>query len=123
MDNITYLDVPSTERGFPMPKWRLNEIERYRHELNDPTKVYFVGEVRHWRSNDAVVPLSVFKDGYMVPCAAHVAAYEADLVKDLEAYRKARSGPPSDEEIFEMRAAFGPGVEVVDVISGRRVRT
>ena len=30
---------------------------------------------------------------------------------------------PSGEEAFEMRAAFGPGVEVVDVFTGRRHRT
>jgi hypothetical protein len=40
------------------------------------------------------------------------------------AYREAQAKRPvSDEERFNARAAYGPGVEVVDVISGRRFRT
>jgi hypothetical protein len=36
-----------------------------------------------------------------------------------------RASPPqrSAEELAEMRAAFGPGTEVVDVITGQRIRT
>jgi hypothetical protein len=37
-------------------------------------------------------------------------------------YRKAQMNrQPSAEEIFEMVAAFGPGAEVVDVITGQKI--
>lgn len=36
-------------------------------------------------------------------------------------YKKNQSAP-SQEEIFEMRAAFGEGAEVVDVISGQIIK-
>ena len=38
-------------------------------------------------------------------------------------YREAQKNrQPSAEEMFEMRAAFGPGAEVVDVITGRKIK-
>ena len=50
------------------------------------------------------------------------AARERDLDAFLAAYR--RNPPPvTDEMRFEARAAHGPGVELVDVISGRRFTT
>jgi hypothetical protein len=44
--------------------------------------------------------------------AKHIAEYTA--------FQKAH--PPTEEELADMRAAFGPGQEVVDVISGRRIK-
>lgn len=42
----------------------------------------------------------------------------------MEAYaREKASQEASTEEEFEMRAAFGPGAEVVDIITGRKYRT
>jgi hypothetical protein len=42
----------------------------------------------------------------------------------LDAYRERMANHvPSDEERFEMRAAFGEGVEVVNVITGKVTRT
>lgn len=38
----------------------------------------------------------------------------------IERYIEARKNHvPSSEELFEMRAAFGPGAKVVDVITGQ----
>jgi hypothetical protein len=37
----------------------------------------------------------------------------------IEAYRKNYKGP-SQEDMFEMRAAFGPGAQVVNVLTGHR---
>jgi hypothetical protein len=39
----------------------------------------------------------------------------------IAAYRAAQPAQPSAEEMYEMRAAFGPGETVVDVLTGRRV--
>jgi hypothetical protein len=52
---------------------------------------------------------------------ASVAAREADDDKFFAEYRK-NQRPLSGEELFEMRAAFGPGETVVDVISGRKTK-
>ena len=43
--------------------------------------------------------------------------------ESIAAYRAAQPATPSSEEVFEARAAFGPGVEVVDVFTGRKFRT
>ena len=41
--------------------------------------------------------------------------------EQLERYRESRKNyVPSDEELYEMRAAFGEGTTVVDVITGQR---
>jgi hypothetical protein len=42
----------------------------------------------------------------------------------LEEYRRMEANrAPDPEEMFEMRAAFGPGVKVVNVITGRTITT
>ena len=41
----------------------------------------------------------------------------------LEGYRKAQENRKySDEEMFEMRSAFGEGTTVVNVLTGRKIR-
>jgi hypothetical protein len=61
--------------------------------------------------------------GWTAP-AGQEAAYSAYCEKVVAEYRAARrNAPVSDEEAFEMRAAFGPGVEVVNVLTGRKHRT
>ena len=39
----------------------------------------------------------------------------------LAEYRK-QDTPPSEEELFEMRAAFGEDTEVVNVFTGRKTK-
>ncbi|MCM1236520.1 MAG: hypothetical protein NC489_41100 [Ruminococcus flavefaciens] len=53
--------------------------------------------------------------------AATRAAREAEVKSDLESYRAARKAP-SAEEIAEMRAAFGEGTKVVDIITGEEIQ-
>lgn len=52
-------------------------------------------------------------------------ARAADTAAFITEYRQAQAeaGPVSAEEMFEMRAAFGPGQRVVNVLSGRTVTT
>lgn len=52
---------------------------------------------------------------------ATAAAREAEVSRELAAYRKAAAAP-SEEELREMRAAFGPGATVVDVITGAKIQ-
>ena len=52
--------------------------------------------------------------------AATNAAREAEVAKELESYR-ANKKPHTAEELAEMRAAFGPGTMVVDVLTGEKI--
>ena len=49
------------------------------------------------------------------------AARDEEVSKFAAEYKKNQSAP-SQEEIFEMRAAFGEGAKVVDVISGQVIQ-
>ena len=48
-------------------------------------------------------------------------ACEEEAMKAIEAYR-ANYTEPGEEELFEMRAAYGRGKTVVDVITGRKIK-
>jgi len=52
--------------------------------------------------------------------SATEAARAAENAEFLEEYRRSRK-PHSAEEIAEMRAAFGPGTKVVDIITGETI--
>ena len=58
--------------------------------------------------------------GYPFSREATKAARDAQVAEQLAAYR---ANPPmlTDEDVAEMRAAFGSGTSVVDVISGQRI--
>ena len=58
--------------------------------------------------------------GYPFSREATKAARDAQVAEQLAAYR---ANPPmmTDEYIAEMRAAFGSGTSVVDVISGKQI--
>ena len=47
-------------------------------------------------------------------------ARDAEVEKSISEYReRMKNHKPSAEEMFEMRAAFGPGAKVVDVFTGQ----
>ena len=84
------------------------------------------GVVR-WTSNNSVMPndcreiLSHTAHRDLFSEEASRAAEDAETAAFLESYRKNYTGP-SEEEKAEMRAAFGTGSTVVDVITGKRIR-
>lgn len=119
---LTLLPLPSPEdvRGGVVT---LRNAERLRGKLMDPEDVREEGGVRFWRSNNRPVPRSVYREAFVECPAVQAAADEAYLDAFLSDYRKARASGPSDEERCEARAAFGPGVELVDVVTGRRWTT
>ena len=82
------------------------------------------GKVWRWCSNNQVIPPDVTKT-YDIPCddIAQRAAYDKETSDFLARYRAANSSGPSSEERSEARAAFGPGVELVNVFTGRRWTT
>ena len=84
------------------------------------------GVVR-WTSNNRVMPKdcreilshTAYRDLFSEEASR--AAEDAETAAFLENYRKNYTGP-SEEEKAEMRAAFGTGSTVVDVITGKRIR-
>lgn len=88
------------------------------------TEATFEDGVYRWKSNGRCVPPYVLLEngvGYNDrQCRAHMAETEAILAS----YRKAMRGSrPTAEERYEMRAAFGPGETVVNVITGDKYTT
>lgn len=49
------------------------------------------------------------------------AARDEETAKVIEAYKASYTGP-SEEEMFEMRAAFGTGTKVVDIFTGKKIK-
>jgi hypothetical protein len=76
-----------------------------------------------WKSNDHVVPPSTFEDAGLEVPADQRDARDRDAEESIERYRANQPAEPSDEERAEARAAHGPGVELVDAITGRRYTT
>lgn len=89
--------------------------------------------VIRWNSNGRVPPMDVVAFAahlntigslhQTVSVDASAAARDAETSAFLAEYRAARANGPTAEERFEARAAFGPGVDLVDVVTGRKWRT
>lgn len=82
------------------------------------------GVVR-WNSNAQVPPVDILELwrhlGKPFDFDKSVAAREVDLDRQIADYRRRMANHvPSDEEMFEMRAAFGPGSTVVNVLTGEK---
>lgn len=81
------------------------------------------GGVVRWRSNDQVPPTDcLIKMGIH---GAELARMEEVRDRELDAflaeYRAQQPAEPTAEERFEMRAAFGIGARIVNIITGRAV--
>lgn len=91
------------------------------------TEATITDGVIRWDSNGAVPPgdcLALAAHiGLPVDLAACKAASDRETAAFLADYRKRNRGPVSAEQRAEMRAAFGPGATVVNVVTGRRTRT
>jgi hypothetical protein len=91
----------------------------YIDETNSAT-----GPVVRWNSNNSIPfedMLQNFEDAGWIDGQIYVNSVEQRQIEDAEAiaqYRKNRRAP-SAEDLFEMRAAFGAGATVVDVLTGR----
>lgn len=134
MLQIEFKSIPDkpylTELGNTRHKARLEE---QRSKLNDPDHVYSVNGVLYWKSNNAVVPMSVFREYYAVAPAAQRAAYDGYLDESIALYKKQREdfrenspelwAEAQAEQQAMARAAMGPGVEMVNVLTGERYTT
>ena len=83
-------------------------------------EAYEVDGIWFWKSNNAPVPVDSAAQ-YNIPIGSKqleaVRSYNQKAISD---YIKARQNyQHSDEELYEMRAAFGEGAKVVDAITGQ----
>ena len=126
--------VKILKSGLPHPY--LSEAKRLVNQLapqpdNAHSYIEWNGVLR-WKSNDQVPPADVVElAAYVlnsdvakpVNVANCTKARDKDTQKVLAEYRRNRPNGPSAEERAEARAAMGPGVEMVDVITGYKWRT
>jgi hypothetical protein len=85
-------------------------------------------DVVRWNSNGSVPPEDCMKemhrDGEITlwQMAKSTIVYEEETTVFLNEYRKRmETHVHSPEELYEMRAAFGEGAEVVNVVTGKRI--
>ena len=92
----------------------------YIDETNSTT-----GPVIRWKNNDRIPfgdMLSEFANAGWISrqeVENSLAQRKVEDRQSIEAYRKNYRGP-SQEEMFEMRAAFGSGAKVVNVLTGHK---
>jgi hypothetical protein len=113
------LDVPTGLRP-----WQVNDVARKRVTLADESR-HHVGPdgLPRWNSNNKLIPPWVFEEAFVEAPVGHLDAYNADSEAFFQQLRAEPPRPLSDEQRFEMRAAFGPGVTVVDILTGRKTET
>ena len=83
-------------------------------------------KILRWDSNDAVVPSDIIEATDWEFKGEMVVAREEELERLVISMRQAEEQMSDDERAeraFEMRAAFGPGETVVNVITGKRYTT
>jgi hypothetical protein len=100
--------------------------ETKRNHRHDMHAVVTDGIVR-WDSNGQVPPKDVVEEmlaGQAITTNEYLAsgrARDTETAKFLDAYRtRMANHVPDAEELYEMRAAFGEGAEVVNIITGQR---
>lgn len=100
------------------------EAERLANQFD--TNTYKQDGVIRWRSNNSVPPEEVLEFwkyiGKRFNMSKAVAARKRECKEILNKYR-ILNDHINEERMHEIRAAFGPGVDVVDVITGKRTRT
>ena len=88
---------------------------------------YVKDEIVRWKSNDSIPPydLLILWNGAGNNEFSLEKSIEQRIIEvsaEIEAYRKAQAGRVrTEEELAEMRAAFGEGTIVVDLISREKI--
>jgi hypothetical protein len=89
----------------------------------------FPTDVVRWQSNDSIPPKDILWTWFQMylideeTFEGSLATSDDETAAFLADYREARKGyRPSAEEMFEMRAAFGEGETVVDVVTGQEFK-
>lgn len=109
------------------PYWKLNAEKEARAAAEHAAEATTVDEngAISWKSNGRYLPDDYCEKlehaGYPFSREATEAAREVRVAEELAEYRENYRGP-STSELDEMRAAFGEGTTVVNVLTGKKVR-
>jgi len=77
-----------------------------------------------WKINQAVIMPETFKEAGLLPPERQAAEREKYVEEGVRAYRKQyQNHKHSAQEMAEMDAAFGPGKEIVNVLTGATYTT
>jgi hypothetical protein len=109
---------------------RTTEIPTHPHNNSVEQKTFLIERdgVARWSGVNRVIPADIIKEFFIdqVPTFNKEATDKArakETAAAVAAYRVAMAGhKPSDEEMYEMRAAFGRGTRVVNIITGRQTQ-
>ncbi len=100
--------------------WREKEAARNREKIE--TETYDIDGVKYWKTNDSPVPYWVYDEAGLDCPEIQREAHDRHVGESIAEYREQmKNHVYSEEELFEMRAAFGPGVTVVNVLTGKKV--
>lgn len=120
------LDWPVTEvAGWTVHKSCASDAEHIVQVIASGELEVSATGVARWTSNsrplfaDTVALIIALGLGEGIDPAATARAQEKDTAAFLAQYRATQPAQPDAEQLHEMRAAFGPGATVVDVITGR----
>lgn len=123
--------MPTKLTFLPLPENR-DDVLQLRASMLMETVEGPDGALR-WKSNGAVLSPGTFQDAYIVCSSEQRKVYEVYVLRVIEEYRcsqveRCPSSARMDdamaaERAFEMTAAFGPGVDIVNVLTGQRYRT
>lgn len=107
----------------PLSPLEIADIKSTRAKMADPESAKVKNGIRYWKSNGAVIPDWVYEEAYVECPPEQKAAHKEGSARSIAAYKaqRAKTGY-SDEELFEMRAAFGPGETVVDCLTGKTIK-
>ena len=100
------------------------ELEKVRKEFEEGTITVDGNGVARNRIGRVLMDDMLEKLTYITDTVdeeATKAARAEEVSRSLEAYRRSYKGP-TEEEKAEMRATFGTGSTVVDIITGERIR-
>ncbi|MEB8638244.1 hypothetical protein P4H32_31920 [Bacillus cereus] len=91
------------------------------------TDAYVENGIVRWKSNNSVPPTDILEFwAYLKKPFDYQKSLEQrdiEVQESLARYREAmKNHVPSEEELYEMRAAFGEGATVVNVITGKTTK-
>lgn len=100
-----------------------NDLNNITREIKENSVIDSDGAI-YWKSNGNYIPEDVAEKleyvGYEFNRTVTAEKREAQQ-KEQIAYYKKNKKPTSREDITEMRAAFGTGSTIVDIITGERI--
>lgn len=114
---MIYTENPITETR----AWLVRNAERLRNSFREDA--YEDNGVLRWKSNDRAVPHWSFREAFCTASAHHLQVEAEESSASIQEYReRMKDHVPDAEEMYEMRAAFGEGVTIVNAITGRKTR-